>query len=273
VYGFLHIVTLSGSVDALVSFTQAKTEGHIEKETIHSWHSLYPAYEGTVQHCQLIVCVFTGPWKKKVPAHSLTGILMVKMILVPGARFPTAGAKPTLPKFAKAVQWSVAWFLALEITAAWQIKTVAVRLQSKCPTMLMDAGATSRMEAAGGEGGVGADGGASIGAGEGVGAAVGVGGFVGVGRRVAVGAGRFWLLAVGELPQAASNRMRRTHQQMTANLLVACILWASERPALPMGSWENRITVLLIREKGKDTLLREEETNGRFQQWTSEVPV
>jgi hypothetical protein len=206
---------------------------------------------------------------------------MVKMILVPGARFPTAGAKPTLPKFAKAAQWSVAWLLALEITAAWQIKTFAVRLQSKCPTILMDAGATSRMEAAGGGGGVGADGGAStgvgggvgFGVGEGVGAGGGIGGFVGVGRRVAVGGGGFWLLAVGELPQAASNRMRRTHQQMTANLLAACILWASERPALPMESWENRITVLLVREKGKDALLREEETNGHFQKWTSEAPV
>jgi len=65
-----------------------------------------------------MVCVLAGPRKKKVPEHSLTGILIVKITRVAGARSPWEGVKPTPDRLAKATQWSVVWLLALEITAA-----------------------------------------------------------------------------------------------------------------------------------------------------------
>src|SRR5690348_5674614 len=88
--------------------------------------------------------------------------------------------------------------------------------------MLMEAGATSRMAAAGTGGGcvgginfgLGVGVGFGLGVGVGVGDGVGVFVGVGVGATVCVGTGVAWLLAVVLVPQAVSNRVKRKQLQM-----------------------------------------------------------
>jgi hypothetical protein len=170
------------------------------------------------QHAHEIVCVLTGPWKKKRPCvQALKGTVIVINTLWPGARTPRTGLKVTPPgTFVKATQFRLLRLPDPDKTRAKQMNA-PLRLQSRCPTMLIDDGRTSRM--AGAEGWVGT----TVGFGVGVGVGFGLGVGVGVGAKVGTAVGVGVSVAVGVV-LACNGCPVATEPQEASSILAAMMI-------------------------------------------------
>lgn len=110
-----------------------------------------------------MVWVLIGPRKKNRPGvQAFDGTMIVIRTLCPGVRTPLEGLKIIPPgTLVNAFQFNTLWLPGPDSTLAKQVK-LAVFLQSRCPTILIDAGwRSSTAGAAGATGGCFTGGGAA----------------------------------------------------------------------------------------------------------------